>query len=72
MSKAKPAPFDCVQYMREQRDRLSREMATMSFEDFVHRLRSRRYSDPFLQRMAERMAREAGVSQETASHRKGA
>ena len=45
--------FDCVAFMREARDRISKKMATMSREEFRHWLRSYRYSDPVLQRLAD-------------------
>ncbi len=44
--------FDCVKFMREQRDRLSDKMATMSSAEFSDWLDSRRYDDPVLQRLA--------------------
>lgn len=45
--------FDCVAFMREARDHVSDKMATMSREEFRHWLRSYRYSDPVLQRLAD-------------------
>ena len=48
--------FDCVQSMRQTRDRLSAEIADKSYEDLVRWLRSHRYADPFLQRLAEEAA----------------
>ena len=45
--------FDCVAFMREARDRISDKMATTSREEFRHWLRSYRYADPALQRLAD-------------------
>ena len=47
------AKFDCVAFMREARGHISDKMATMSREEFRHWLRSYRYSDPVLQRLAD-------------------
>ena len=55
--------FDCVEYMRRERDRISAEIATMDHRELVQWLRSFRYSDPALQRLADRLRtgeREAG------------
>lgn len=54
--------FDCVQSMREIRDRLSAEIADMSYDELARWLRAHRYSDPFLQEMAERAARRADAA----------
>ena len=51
--------FDCVESMREARDKLSAEMEGMSYDELVRWLRSRRYTDPVLQRLAERAAQSA-------------
>lgn len=47
--------FDCVAYMRRERDRISAEIATMDHPELVRWLRSFRYSDPALQRLADRL-----------------
>ena len=47
--------FDCVKYMRRERDRISAEIATMDHRELVLWLRSFRYSDPALQRLADRL-----------------
>ena len=47
--------FDCVAYMRRERDRISAEIATMDHRELVRWLRSFRYSDPALQRLADRL-----------------
>ena len=48
--------FDCVQSTRQIRDRLSAEVAEMSYDELAQWLRAHQYSDPFLQRLAERAA----------------
>ena len=65
MTKLASKTFDCVQGMRQTRDRLSAEIGDRSYEDLVGWLRSHRYSDPFLQRLAERAA--AGDGQKRAA-----
>ena len=52
-SEAREKSFDCVAFMREARDRISDKMATMSREGFRRWLRSYRYPDPVLQRLAD-------------------
>lgn len=49
--------FDCVQSMRQARDRLSAEIAGMSYDELVTWLRAHRYADPVLRRLAEMAAR---------------
>jgi hypothetical protein len=59
MSKSTPKAFDCVQSMRQVRDNLNEEIGDKSYEELIRWLRSYRYSDPFLRRLAERAARQA-------------
>ena len=59
MSKPTPKTFDCVQSMRRIRDKLSAEIADMSYDELAEWLRSHRYSDPFLRRLAEKAAQQA-------------
>jgi hypothetical protein len=59
MTELRSKTFDCVRGMRQIRERLSEEMGDLSYEELVHWLRSHGYSDPFLQRLAERAARPA-------------
>jgi hypothetical protein len=59
MTKPKPKRFDCVQSMREVRDRISREIQNMSHEELAGWLRSHRFSEPLLQRLADKAARQA-------------
>lgn len=59
MSKPSPKIFDCVQSMRQIRDRISAEIAEMSYEELIQWLREHQYSDPFLQRLVEKAAQRA-------------
>lgn len=59
MSDQEPEDFDCVTIARELRDRISAEIADMSHEQLVAWLRSHRYSDPVLSRLAAKAARQA-------------
>lgn len=59
MSKPSSKTFDCVQSMREIRDKISAEIAGMSYDELAQWLREQQYSDPFLQRLAERAAQQA-------------
>jgi hypothetical protein len=56
MSEPPSKTFDCVQSIRQIRDRLSAEIAEMSYEELIHWLRAHQYSDPFLQRLADKAA----------------
>ena len=62
MAKMTSKTFDCVQVMRQTRDRLAAEIADKSYEDLVRWLRSHRYADPFLQRLAQRAAQQGAAS----------
>ena len=44
--------FDCVAYTRQQRDRIDREIAGLSYEERIQWFLSKRYSDPTLERLA--------------------
>lgn len=59
MSESASKSFDCVKSMREARDRLSAEIAAMSYDELATWLRSHRYADPLLQRLAEKAARQS-------------
>lgn len=59
MSERSSKTFDCVQAMRKARDKLSAEIEGMSYDELVQWLRSRRYTDPVLQRLAEKAAQQA-------------
>ena len=58
MSKPSSKTFDCVQSMRQARDRISAEIAEMSYDELARWLRSHQYSDPLLQRLSEKAARQ--------------
>jgi hypothetical protein len=60
MSEAKPEGFNCVKSAREARDRISAEIEDMSHEQLIAWLRSHRYSDRVLGRLAEKAAQPAG------------
>jgi hypothetical protein len=55
MNEGKVKSFDCVQSMRQIRDHLSEELVGMSYEEIENWLRSHRYSDPLLQRLADKV-----------------
>lgn len=59
MSERSSKSFDCVESMRQVCDKLSAEIEGMSYDELVRWLRSRRYTDPGLQRLAEKAARQA-------------
>lgn len=69
MSKSTSKSFDCVQSMRQIRDRLSAEIAEMSYDELARWLRSHQYSDPFLQRLAEKAARQGDAPAGASRHR---
>lgn len=56
MTEPSSKTFDCVEHVRQTRNRLSAEIADMSYEELVKWLRGHRYADPVLQRLAERAA----------------
>ena len=62
MSEPPSKTFDCVQNMRQARDRLSAEIAGMSYDELVEWLRVHRYKDPLLQRFAEKAAQQADAA----------
>ena len=61
MNESRSKSFDCVQTMRRIRDRLSNEIAGMNHEEIIRWLRSQRYSDPFLQRLADKAAQQGDL-----------
>jgi len=66
MSEATSKKFDCVQSMRQTRDKLSAEIADMSYDALVKWLRGHRYADPLLQRLSEMVAQKADASERPA------
>ncbi|MFQ5592374.1 MAG: hypothetical protein ACE5HE_14535 [Phycisphaerae bacterium] len=69
MSDSSSKTFDCVQHMRQARDRLSAETADMSYDELVKWLRSHRYTDPVLQRLAEKAAQQADAADRPSADR---
>ena len=55
---SKNKKFDCVKNMRQAREKISEEIADMSHEELVRYFRSHKYSDPFLQKIADDAKRE--------------
>ena len=62
MNESRSKSFDCVHTMRQIRDRLSKEIAGMNHEEMIRWLRSQRYSDPFLQRLADKAAQQGDAA----------
>ncbi len=62
MTRRTSKTFDCVQGMRQTRDRLSAEIAHKSYEDLVRWLRSHRYTDPYLGQLAEEAAQRGAAA----------
>ena len=58
MSEPTSKTFDCVQTMRQARDKLSAEIEGMSYDELVKWLRVHRYADPLLQSLAEKAAQQ--------------
>lgn len=69
MSERSSKTFDCVESMRRVRDKLSAEIEGMSYDELVRWLRSRRYTDPVLQRLAEKAARQADAADRPSASR---
>jgi hypothetical protein len=69
MTERSSKTFDCVESMREARDKLSAEIEGMSYDELVRWLRSRRYADPVLQRLAEKAAQQADAADRPAAGR---
>jgi hypothetical protein len=69
MSEPSFKAFDGVQSMRQIRDGLSAEIADMSYDELTQWLRAYQYSDPVLQRLAEKAAQQAGAAAQPAARR---
>ena len=69
MSNPSSKAFDCVQSMRQIRDRLSAEIADMGHDQLVRWLRAHQYSDPILQRLAEKAAQQADAADRSSTGR---
>ena len=63
MSKDFSKTFDCVQNMRQARDKISAEIEGMSYEALTLWLRTHHYTDPVLQRLAEKAAQQANTAE---------
>jgi hypothetical protein len=55
--------------MRQTRDRLNAEIADMKYDELAQWLRAHRYSDPVLQRLAEKAAQEADAAADASRRR---
>ena len=62
MSERSLKPIDCVEGMRQARDRLSAHIKDMSYDELVKWLRAHRYEDPLLQRLAVKAAQQADAA----------
>lgn len=69
MSERPAKTFDCVQSMRQARDKLSAEIEGMGYDELAQWLRSHRYTDPVLQRLAQKAAREVEAADPAAAAR---
>ena len=69
MTERSSKTFDCVERMREARNKLSAEIEGMSYDELVQWLRSRRYTDPVLQRLAEKAAQQADAADRPSARR---
>lgn len=70
MSEPRSKTFDCVQNMRQARDKLSAQIADMSHDEIVKWLRDHRYVDPLLQRLAEKAAQQADAADDASRRRR--
>lgn len=62
MSKPSSKSFDCVQSMRQARDKLSAEIEGMSYDELTKWLRTHEYKDPLLQQLAKNAAQQADAA----------
>ena len=62
MSRPTTKTFDCVESMRQVRDKLSAEIADMNHDELVRWLRFHRYENPVLQQLADKAAQEANAA----------
>lgn len=67
MSERSSKSFDCVESMRQARDKLSAEIEDMTYDEMLRWLRSRRYTDPVLQRLADKAAQQADAADRPAA-----
>ncbi len=69
MSERPSKGFDCVENMRQARDKLSAEIEGMSYDELRGWLRKHRYADPVLQRLAEKAAEQTDADARPAAGR---
>jgi hypothetical protein len=69
MNERRAKTFDCVQIMRQARDRLSAEIEGMRHDELVKWLRAHRYEDPTLQALAEKAAQQAEAGDQPSAGR---
>ena len=69
MSERFSKTFDCVQAMRQARDKVSAEIERMSYDQLDQWLRVHRYKDPDLQRLAEKAAQQAAAADDASRRR---
>ena len=69
MNSPKSKAFDCVETMRQIRDRLSREIENLTYEELSRWLRSHRYQEPLLRRLAEKAARQTAEVEQSMPRR---
>jgi len=69
ISDPKSNEFDCVKTAREARDRISAEIDGMGHEQLVSWLRSHRYSDPLLSRLAAKAGQQANPEADASPRR---
>ncbi len=62
MSEGTSKTFDCVQTMRQARDKLSAEIEHLSYDELVQWFWISKYTDPGLQRLAEKAAQQADAA----------
>lgn len=61
MNERSSKAFDCVENMRQAREKLSAEIEGMSHDELIRWLQSRRYTDPVLERLSQKAAQRVGT-----------
>lgn len=61
MNERSAKAFDCVESMRQVRDKLSAEIEGMTYDEVVRWLRGHRYADPVLERLAASAIQKAEI-----------
>ncbi|MCY3819037.1 MAG: hypothetical protein OXH52_06690 [Gammaproteobacteria bacterium] len=57
--------FDCVRFMREAREQISREISGLDHDQLVHWFASQEYTDPALARLARKFREDQAVADAT-------